>query len=102
MLRNYFRPSTTNSAQNLYSKKLAERENTTRRSSLPKAPNRSAPETAIRLTVFGTSDIVNNLDESDMSDSLDGIPVRLITTKNLSDFREKIEMVSISNTLIVM
>ena len=96
LFRNDFRPSTLNSDP---SKRLVESENATRRSSLPKALDRSAPQTAIRLTVFGTSDIVNNLDETDMSDSLNGIPVRIITTKNLSDFREKIEMVRISNNL---
>ena len=102
LFRNYFRPSTLNSDASTYSKRLAESENATRRSSLPKALNRSAPESSIRLTVFGTSDIVNNLDETDMSDSLNGIPVRFITTKNLSDFREKIEMVCISNPLIII
>ena len=94
-VNNHSRPSTLNSDASIYSKRFAEKENAARRSSLPKALNRSAPKTAIRLTVFGISDILNNLDEADMSDSLNGIPVRLITTKNLSDFREKIEMVSI-------
>ena len=60
---------------------------------MPKTLNKSAPGSAVRLTIFGTSDIVNNLNEADVSDSLSGIPVRLIATKNLCDFREKIEMV---------
>ena len=81
-------------AQNTYSKRLAEKENAMRRSSLPKALTTTAPEAAIRLTVFGTPDIINNLDESDMSESLNGIPVRLIEAKNLSEFRQKIDMVS--------
>ena len=64
-------------------------------SSLPKTTEKIAPESATRLTIFGTYDVVNNLDEADMSDSLNGIPVRLIATKSLGDFREKIEMVCI-------
>ena len=62
---------------------------------MPKTTEKFAPESATRLTIFGTSDVVNNLDEADMSDSLNGIPVRLIATKSLGDFREKIEMVCI-------
>ena len=62
---------------------------------MPKTTEKVAPESATRLTIFGTSDVVNNLDEADMSDSLNGIPVRLIATKSLGDFREKIEMVCI-------
>ena len=67
-----------------------------RRSSLPKAPTTTAPDAAMRLTVFGTPDIINNLDETDMSESLSGIPVRLILAKNLSEFRQKIELVSMT------
>ena len=89
----YFRPSTSNSAHTSYSQKLAQRENATRRSSLPRSVNKTAPETAIRLCIFASSDIINNLDEADLSASLSGIPVRLISTRNLSEFREKIEMV---------
>ena len=62
---------------------------------MPKTTEKFAPESATRLTIFGTSDVVNNLDEADMSDSLNGITVRLIATKSLGDFREKIEMVCI-------
>ena len=89
----YFRPSTLQTAQNTYSKRLVEKENALRRGSLPKAQSTSAPETAIRLTVFGTPDIINNLDETDMSESLSGIPVRLVLAKNLTELREKIDKV---------
>ena len=75
-----------------------EKENAMRRSSLPKALSSSAPETATRLSVFGTPDIINNLDETDMSESLNGIPVRLIKAKNLTEFRQKIELVSINES----
>ena len=92
------RPSTLQTAQNTYSKRLVEKENAMRRSSLPKALSSSAPETATRLSVFGTPDIINNLDETDMSESLNGIPVRLIKAKNLTEFRQKIELVSINES----
>ena len=88
-------------AQNTYSKRLVEKENAMRRSSLPKALRSSAPDTAIRLSVFGTSDIINNLDETDMSESLNGIPVRLIKAKNLTEFREKIDMVRMNESEIL-
>ena len=68
-----------------------------RRSSLPKTENKFAPATAVRLTVFGASDIVSNLNESDVSAGLSGIPVQLIPTKDLIELREKIEMVSIAS-----
>ena len=89
----FFRPSNSHSAQNSYSQRLVQKENAVRRNSLPKTLNKSAPGSSVRLTIFGTSDIVNNLNEADVSDSLSGIPVRLIATKDLCDFREKIEMV---------
>ena len=92
-----FRPSTLQTAQNTYSKRLVEKENAIRRSSLPKAQSPTAPETAIRFTVFGTPDIINNLDENDMSESLNGIPVRLVLAKNLDELRQKIEMVCMNN-----
>ena len=76
---------------------MAEKENAIRRSSLPKAQSPTAPETAIRFTVFGTPDIINNLDENDMSESLNGIPVRLVLAKNLDELRQKIEMVCMNN-----
>ena len=85
-------------AQNTYSKRLVEKENAMRRSSLPKASSSSAPETAIRLSVFGTPDIINNLDETDMSESLNGIPVRLTKAKNLTEFRQKIDLVCINKS----
>ena len=91
----YFRPTASNPSRTSYSQRMSQRENEARRSSLPKTTEKVAPESATRLTIFGTSDVVNNLDEADMSDSLNGIPVRLIATKSLGDFREKIEMVCI-------
>ena len=80
---------------------MVEKENAIRRSSLPKAQSATAPETAIRLTVFGTPDIVNNLDENDMSESLGGIPVRLVLAKNLTELRQKIETVCMNNVQII-
>ena len=76
---------------------MVEKENAIRRSSLPKAQSTTAPETAIRFAVFGTPDIINNLDENDMSESSSGIPVRLVSANNLSELRQKIEMVCMNN-----
>ena len=59
---------------------------------LPRATSRSAPSTANRLTVFGTSNVVNNLSESQLSEAL-FIPVRLISAMKLKEFKEKISLV---------
>jgi hypothetical protein len=44
------------------------------------------------LTIFGTSNVVNNLNESELGEDL-SIPVRLIAAMKLGDFKEKIAMV---------
>ena len=73
---------------------LAEKEKTKRQNELPKAVSDTAPATAVRLTIFGSSNVVNHLNETDLITScLGGVPVRLIPAARLSEFREKIEMV---------
>ena len=59
---------------------------------LPRATSRSAPSTAKQLTIFGTSNVVNNLNETELGEDL-SIPVRLIAAMKLGDFKEKIAMV---------
>jgi hypothetical protein len=59
---------------------------------LPRATSRTAPSTAKQLTIFGTSNVVNNLNESELGEDL-SIPVRLIAAMKLGDFKEKIAMV---------
>ena len=60
---------------------------------LPRAEGPVAPSTARRLTIFGTSNIVNNLIESDLSKDLGGVPVRLIPAPNCAALREKIGLI---------
>ena len=59
---------------------------------LPRATTRTAPATAKQLTIFGTSNVVNNLNESELGDDL-GVPVRIIPAMKLDVFKEKIAMV---------
>jgi hypothetical protein len=59
---------------------------------LPRALSSQAPSTARRLSIFGTSNIVDHLSEADMSKDL-GVPVRLIPSSNCATFREKIGLV---------
>ena len=59
---------------------------------LPRATSRTAPATAKQLTIFGTSNVVNNLNESELGDDL-GVPVRIIPAMKLDVFKEKIAMV---------
>ena len=56
---------------------------------LPRTESRVAPPTARRFTIFGTSNIMNNLSESDLSKDL-GVPVRVIPAANCTTLREKI------------
>ena len=93
LFSSYFRPSNTQSTQSSYSQRLAEKEKTRRRKELPKAVTKTAPTNAVRLTIFGSSNVISNLKEVDLSDSLSGIPIRYIPAKELQDFHEKIEMV---------
>ena len=59
---------------------------------LPRAETTTAPPTARRLSIFGTSNAINNLTEADLARDL-GIPVRLIPAANCSAFREKISLI---------
>lgn len=59
---------------------------------LPRATSTTAPLSAKRLTIFGTSNVVNNLNETELSEALN-IPVRLIPAMKLEVFKEKIAMV---------
>ena len=68
---------------------------------LPRATSRTAPTSANRLTIFGTSNVVNNLDESFVSDNL-SIPVRLIPAMKLEVFKEKIGMVDPEKDRLVL
>jgi len=74
-------------APNTYSQRKAIKER-----NLPKARSEEAPASARRLTIFGTSNVVNNLIESDLSKEL-GVPVRIIPAMRLDVFQEKIELV---------
>ena len=56
---------------------------------MPRASSRTAPNSAKRLTVFGTSNVVNNLNEGELSEEL-SIPVRLIPAMKLEVFKDKI------------
>ena len=60
--------------------------------SLPRASSRTAPEAARRLTIFGTSNVVNNLSTEVLENDLN-IPVRLIPAMKLDAFKEKIGQV---------
>ena len=74
-------------APNTYSQRKAIRER-----NLPKAKSSTPPASARRLTIYGTSNVVNNLSESDLSKDL-GVPVRLVPAMKLDAFQETIEMV---------
>lgn len=65
---------------------------TAQNSQLPRAEGQTAPSTAKRISIFGNSNIINNLSEADLSKDL-GIPVRLIPAANCSNFRDKIGMI---------
>jgi hypothetical protein len=56
---------------------------------LPRAQSQVSPSTARRFTIFGTSNVMNNLSESDLSKDL-GVPVRVIPAANCTALREKI------------
>merc|ERR1711976_38340 len=60
--------------------------------SLPRASSRTSPEAARRLTIFGTSNVVNNLSTEVLESDLN-IPVRLIPAMKLDAFKEKIGQV---------
>ena len=68
-------------APNTYSQRKAIKER-----NLPKARSEEAPASARRLTIFGTSNVVNNLGESDLSKEL-GVPVRIIPAMRLDVFQ---------------
>ena len=70
-------------APNTYSQRKAIKER-----NLPKAASSHAPATARRLTIYGTSNVVNNLSEADLSKDL-GVPVRLIPAMKLDAFQVK-------------
>ena len=57
-----------------------------RERSLSKARSEEAPASARRLTIFGDSNVVNNLSGSKLSKSL-GVPVRLIPAMGWDDFQ---------------
>ena len=59
---------------------------------LPRAETTTAPPTAQRFSVFGTSNIITNINEANLAKDL-GVPVRLIPAANCSAFREKIGLV---------
>ena len=59
---------------------------------LPRANTTLAPPTAQRFSIFGTSNVINNLSEADLAKEL-GVPVRLIPASNCSAFREKIGLI---------
>ena len=68
---------------------------------LPRATSRTAPSTAKRLTIFGTSNVVNNLNETELGEDL-GIPVRIIAAMKLDVFKEKIAMVDPEKDRLVL
>ena len=68
-------------ASSTYSQRKAIRER-----NLPKAWSEEPPASARRLTIFGDSNVVNNLSESKLSKYL-GVPVKLIPAMGLNDFQ---------------
>ena len=83
-------PTATNSYNS--EKAAGSTENKPRAANLPEASGSTPPPGCRRLTIFGTSNVVNNLSESDLAESLN-IPVRLIPAMKLEAFNEKIGMV---------
>jgi hypothetical protein len=59
---------------------------------LPRATSKTPPALAKRLIIFGTSNVVNNLTEADLSEELN-IPVMVIPAMKLEDFRVNIGLV---------
>ena len=74
---------------------------TEKASGLPRASNRTAPASAKRLTIFGTSNVVNNLSTEVLEQDLN-IPVRLIPAMKLYDFKEKIGQVDPESDRLVL
>ena len=68
---------------------------------MPRASSRTAPTSAKRLTVFGTSNVVNNLNEGELSEEL-SIPVRLIPAMKLEVFKDKICQVDPEHDRLVL
>ena len=68
---------------------------------LPRATSRTAPSAAKRLVIFGTSNVVNNLNESELAEQLN-VPVRLIPAMKLEAFKEKIGMVDPESDRMVL
>ena len=68
---------------------------------LPEAKSDKAPAGCQRLTVYGTSNVVNNFPQSELVETLN-IPVRLIPAMKLQEFKEKIGMVDPALDRIVL
>ena len=77
-------------AQQSYQSSASSSEKVTSR--LPRASSSKAPDASRRLTIFGTSNVVNNLSTEVLENDLK-LPVRLIPAMKLHDFKEQIGQV---------
>jgi hypothetical protein len=61
---------------------------------LPRASSSTAPHTSKRLSVFGSSNVVNNLSEADLGRDL-GVPVRMIPTSDCKSLRDQVGLMAV-------